>query len=237
MSRWTAQLCVQRTAFGCVGAGGLGAIRTLSEDGRTQADRHASAVKIGLLGGSFDPPHVGHLVVADGVRWALSLDQVWFLVAGDPYHKDVRTPAATRIELTQMATAGHDSFVVDDREPQREGPTHTYETLSELRASHPDHDFYFILGADAVEDLPNWQRADELPDLATFVAVERPGHDLPRDHPVQRRVNIVRLPQMDISSTDLRDRYAAGRPTRYLLPDAVDRHVRALGLYGSSSGR
>jgi nicotinate-nucleotide adenylyltransferase len=193
--------------------------------------------KIGLLGGAFDPPHVGHLIIADGVRWALGLDQVWFLVAGAPQHKRVPTSAETRLELAQLATADNDAFVVDDREVRRDGPTYTFDTLSELRASHPHDQFYFIVGADAVEDLPTWHRADELPDLAPFVAVERPGHDLPRTHPVQQRINIVRLPLVDISSSDLRDRYAAGRPTRYLVPDAVDRRIQDLGLYRSSSGR
>jgi len=186
---------------------------------------------LGLLGGAFDPPHVGHLVVAEGVQWALGLDEVRFVVAGDPRHKPVRTPADTRLELVRLATADNDAFVVDDREALRDGPTWTFDTLSELRAEQPDDRFFFILGADAVAELPTWHRADELPDLATFVAVERPGFELPRERPVQLRVNIVRLPQLDISSSDLRERYARGRPTRYLVPDAVDQYVRAAGLY------
>ena len=188
-------------------------------------------MKIGLLGGSFDPPHVGHLVVAEGVRWALGLDEVWFVVAGDPQHKPVETAAETRVELTRLATTGNEAFVVDDREVRRDGATYTVDTLSELRAERPDDTFFFILGSDEVGELPNWHRADELPDLVTFVAVERPGHELPRAHPVQQRVNIVRLPQLDISSTDLRKRYVKGRPTRYLVPDAVDAYVRSSGLY------
>ncbi|MDX1510109.1 MAG: nicotinate-nucleotide adenylyltransferase [Nitriliruptorales bacterium] len=187
--------------------------------------------KIGLLGGSFDPPHVGHLVVAEGVKWALGLDEVWFVVAGDPRHKPVETPAEVRLELTRLATVDNAALVVEDREVRRDGPTFTFDTLSELRAQRPDDVFFFILGSDEVVELPNWHRAEELPDLVTFVAVERPGHELPRAHPVQQRVNIVRLPGIDISSTDLRERYAKGRPTRYLVPDAVDEHVRSSGLY------
>lgn len=188
-------------------------------------------MNIGLLGGSFDPPHVGHLVIADGVQWALGLDEVRFVVAGDPQHKPVPTPTDTRVEMARLATSDNDAFVVDDREARRDGPTYTFDTLTELRAERPDDRLFFILGADAVGDLPTWHRADELPDLATFVAVERPGFELPREHPVQLRVNIVRLPQVDISSSDLRERYAKDRPTRYLVPDAVDQHVRATGLY------
>ena len=188
-------------------------------------------MKIGLLGGSFDPPHIGHLVVAEGVKWALGLDEVWFVVAGDPQHKSVVTSADVRLELARLATADNEAFVVDDREVRRQGPTFTFDTLSELRTERPDDQFFFILGSDEVVDLPNWHRADELLDMVTFVAVERPGHELPRNHPVQQRVNIVRLPELDISSTDLRERYAKARPTRYLVPDPVDQHVRSSGLY------
>lgn len=186
---------------------------------------------IGLLGGAFDPPHVGHLIVAEGVGWALGLDEVRLLVVGDPQHKTVRTPAEVRVELARLAAADNDLLLVDDREVRRAGPTFTHDTLVELRTERPDDRFFFIIGADEVAGLPTWHRAEELPDLATFVAVERPGFELPRAHPVQLRVNIVRLPQIALSSSDLRVRYAKGRPTRYLVPDAVDTHVRTAGLY------
>lgn len=190
--------------------------------------------RLGLLGGTFDPPHLGHLVVAECARVELGLDEVRLLVAGEPWMKGAApTRAADRVRLTEAAVAGDDHLVVDDREVHRSGATYTADTLAELHAEEPDAELFFLLGEDAAAELPRWHRIDEAFDLATFVVVTRPGHPAPPASALPDRVIHLEVPQLEVSSTQLRQRYAAGLGTRYLVPDAVEAAIRELGLYGT----
>lgn len=191
--------------------------------------------RLGLLGGTFDPPHLGHLVVAECARVELPLDEVRLLVAGEPWMKGgTPTSASERVQLTEAAVAHDPHLVVDAREVRRDGPTYTADTLAELHAEEPDAELYFLLGEDAAAGLPRWERIDEAFALATFVVVTRPGHPAPPTASLPERVVHLEVPQLEVSSTELRDRYRAGKGTRYLVPDAVEAAVRELGLYGAA---
>lgn len=190
-------------------------------------------MRIGLLGGTFDPPHHGHLVAAQAALEELELDEVRLLVAGDPWQKHGTTPAPVRLELARLAVEDHDELVVDDRECRRDGPTYTADTLLELRVEHPDDELFFLLGTDAASRLPSWHRWEEAVALATFVVVTRPGHPVP-DLP--RGVDLLEIPPLDVSSTQLRSLAGRGRSLRYLIPDPVRRRIGVYGLYGPSDG-
>lgn len=192
--------------------------------------------RVGLLGGTFDPPHLGHLVVAECVRVELALDEVRFLVAGQPWMKSGTTPAAMRIELAEAAVLDDVNLLVDPRETEREGATYTADTLEELSAEEPEIAWHFILGVDAASALPRWERGDVALSLATFVVVSRPGHDLDLPVDLAMQLSEVEVPHIDVSSTDLRRRYRDGRATRYLVPPAVDRLIVEHGLYGAAHG-
>jgi nicotinate-nucleotide adenylyltransferase len=191
--------------------------------------------RLGLLGGTFDPPHLGHLVVAECARVELDLDEVWLVVAGEPWMKGGSpTAAGDRLRLAEAAVAADPHLRVDARETERTGPTYTADTLAELHAEDPDAALFFLLGEDAAAGLPRWRRIEEAFALATFVVVTRPGHSAPAADELPREVVHLEVPQLEVSSTQLRTRYAGGKGTRYLVPDAVDAAVRALGLYGAA---
>lgn len=190
--------------------------------------------RLGLLGGTFDPPHLGHLVVAECARVELQLDQVRLLVAGEPWMKGAAPTRATdRVRLAEAAVAADPHLAVDAREVHRGGPTYTADTLADLRAEEPDAELFFILGEDAAAGLPRWKRVEEAFALATFVVVTRPGHPAPSADALPHEVVHLEVPQLEVSSTELRRRFAVGLATRYLVPDAVDGAVRELGLYGT----
>jgi nicotinate-nucleotide adenylyltransferase len=189
--------------------------------------------RVGLLGGTFDPPHLAHLVVAETARVELGLDEVRLLVAGEPWMKSEITPARHRVAMVQAAVRDAPGFVVDDRETRREGHTYTAETLEQLRHEQPGTDWWFVVGADAVAGLPRWHRAADAVSLATFVAATRPGHDLELGEGLLRQVLRLDVPRIEVSSTDLRRRFRHGRAVRYLVPSAVERYVREHGLYRS----
>jgi nicotinate-nucleotide adenylyltransferase len=196
--------------------------------------------RVGLLGGTFDPPHLGHLVVAAEARMQFDLDEVRLLVAGDPWMKTVTAPARDRIRMVSLATADDDWLTVDDRETRRDGPTYTADTLDELTAQHPDVAWYFLAGADAIARLSDWHRADDLVSMATFVAVSRPGHEpdpaTDADRRLTARVEHLRVPDIEVSSTMVRERVAAGRSVRFLVPRGVQHHIEATGLYRRGHG-
>jgi len=192
--------------------------------------------RVGLLGGTFDPPHLGHLVVAECARVELGLDEVRLLVAGDPYQKSTTSSPAQRVAMTRAAVAGDDHLTVDPRELDRAGPTYTADTLEELTAQEPDTAWFFVLGEDAAAGLASWHRVEEAFALATFVVVTRPGDTAPDDAVLPSRLVHLEIPQLEVSSTELRARYATGRATRYLVPLAVDDHIRSTGLYTDGGG-
>lgn len=187
-------------------------------------------MRLGVMGGTFDPIHNGHLVAAEEARYAFDLERVIFIPAGRPWQKERHVaPADERYEMTLLATRDNVAFEVSRIEIDRDGPTYTVDTLRTLRDEQPDAELFFITGADAIGEILSWKDPDEVLDLATFVAVNRPGHDLSRG--LDPRVNLLEIPALAISSTDIRGRVAAGRPIRYLVPDAVAAHIRVRGLY------
>ena len=199
--------------------------------------------RIGLLGGTFDPPHLAHLVLAAAARRALALERVLLVPAGDPWRKADRevSPAESRLELARAAVAGLGPWAeVRDVEVRRAGPTYTVETLEELRAELPDAEWWFILGRDALADLPNWREPERILELARLALAQRgaaeerlPAAATAALPDVAARVDLVPMPLLDISASELRRRVAAGEPTAPLLPVAVRRRIDRLGLYRS----
>lgn len=187
--------------------------------------------RLGILGGTFDPVHVGHVVAAVETRFALALDRVLFVVAGDPWQKrgGVVASAEDRLALVSAAIAGIDGLEASALEIERGAPSVTADTLE---SDHTlDRELFLILGSDAVRNMPTWRRLDETRDLASLVIVERAG-DAHADAPgPDWKVERVVIPRLDISSTDLRDRLAGGKPVDGLVPPAVVRVIRDRGLY------
>ena len=189
--------------------------------------------RTGVLGGTFDPPHLGHLLAAVNVRHALDLDEVLLVVANDPWQKsgdrDV-TPAADRLAMVEAAAADLAGVVACDLEIRRGGPSYTVDTLRELQARDPRGERFLVLGSDAAAGLMTWERADELPSLATLVLVDRPGIPCP-PAPAAWTFRRVEIPRIEVSSTDLRERVLDGRPLDLLVPDAVRNVIAERRLY------
>ena len=184
--------------------------------------------KVGLLGGTFDPPHIGHLLVAEEVFHALDLDEVWFVPSNDPPHKEAsNTNVKHRVEMTQLAIESNPHFKVNTIEMERSGISYTYDTLNELIHQYKDTKFYFIIGGDMVEYLPKWHRIEELVELVTFVGVKRKGHDLQSPYPIER----VDIPIFEVSSTFIRERVNQGGSTKYMLPEGVESYIKEHSLY------
>lgn len=196
--------------------------------------------RVGIMGGTFDPIHHGHLVAAEESHYALELDRVVFVPAGRPWQKRADlTPAELRFQMVKLATDGNPAFEVSAMEIEREGPTYTVDTLRDFRARcDPGVALFFITGADAILEILTWKEPDEALDLATFVAVSRPGYDIGRldrlGPAVKGRVVTLEIPALAISSTGIRRRVAEGRPIRYLVPDTVVRFVDEHALYRPS---
>ncbi|MEX2324127.1 MAG: nicotinate-nucleotide adenylyltransferase [Nitriliruptoraceae bacterium] len=191
--------------------------------------------RIGILGGTFDPPHLGHLVIAETARVALDLDHVRLMVAGNPWMKTPGSPAQRRWQMVQRALEGADGLVADDRELHRDGATYTIDTLIDLDGDYPDAQWFFIVGSDLVDQINQWHRANEVLQRVTLVVVGRPGGDATgRRHLSDVRRIDLPVPPIGISSTELRDRYQHGESTRYLVPLAVDTYIRTHGLYGAA---
>jgi nicotinate-nucleotide adenylyltransferase len=196
--------------------------------------------RVGVMGGTFDPIHHGHLVAASEVQSWFDLDEVVFVPTGQPWQKADRevSPGEDRYLMTVIATAANPRFNVSRVDIDRSGPTYTIDTLRELAALHPDADLYFITGADAMAALLTWRDHEELFELAQFVGCTRPGHELddttlkglPED-----RITLVEIPALAISSTDCRSRVQRDEPVWYLVPDGVVQYIGKHGLYRASS--
>ena len=193
--------------------------------------------RLGVMGGTFDPVHHGHLVAASEVQNLFSLDEVAFVPSGQPWQKAGRlvSPAEHRYLMTVIATASNPGFWVSRVDIDRPGPTYTIDTLRDLAAQHPDAELFFITGADALEQILSWKDADELFELAHFVGVTRPGYELGDDHLPDGSATLVEVPAMAISSTECRTRVAAGRPVWYLVPDGVVQYISKYSLYTPTS--
>ena len=193
------------------------------------------APRIGVMGGTFDPIHHGHLVAASEVAHSFGLDEVIFVPTGQPWQKSGVSDSEHRYLMTVIATASNPSFTVSRVDIDRDGPTYTIDTLRDLKAQRPDAEFFFITGADAVAQILSWRDHDELWDLAHFVAVSRPGHVLSTDGLPSDDVSQLEVPALAISSTDCRSRVREGDPVWYLVPDGVVQYIAKHHLYRSTS--
>lgn len=194
------------------------------------------SLRIGLFGGTFDPPHVGHLVTAVNVRHALNLDIVMLMVANDPWQKsgsrDVTT-AEDRFAMVEAAVSVVDGVVAGRDEIDRGGPSYTADTLMALAEKHPGAELFTIVGDDAAAGLTSWTRVEQVVEYSQLVVVDRPGVavELPKQFNWLR----VESPRLEVSSTDLRSRFSDGRPLDYLVTEPVLRVIEERGLYGSAA--
>jgi nicotinate-nucleotide adenylyltransferase len=198
-------------------------------------------MKLGIFGGTFDPVHYGHLVLADTCRLHLSLDQVRLVPAGTPPHKTdmTITDGHTRADMLQLAVSGYSEFVVDRREIRREGKSFTVSTLTDFRNEFPDAELFFLMGADSLRDIPTWKEPERIAELATVVAVNRPGLPEPTQSQVvdwvgedlAKVVKTVTMPGTDVSATDLRQRVRDGMGLRFLVPRAVEAYIDQHRVY------
>ncbi len=194
--------------------------------------RYSTDVRLGLFGGRFDPPHVGHLLVAQQALEQLSLGELWFVPSPSPPHKGTVADAETRMTLTTLATASHPQFRVSRVELDRDGPSYTFDTLAAVQKAYPEATLFFITGADAYRQIASWHRAKELVKQVQMVAVPRPGYDLGGLEPYFRdHVRCLDTPTFEVSSTDIRQRLAHHRPIRYLVPELVESYLVKHDLY------
>ena len=194
--------------------------------------------RIGVMGGTFDPCHHGHLVAASEVAGRFGLDEVVFVPTGQPWQKTERevSPAEDRYLMTVIATASNPMFTVSRVDIDRQGPTYTIDTLNDLRAVYGvATEMFFITGADALAQILDWHRPDELFSLAHFVGVTRPGHRLEDPGFPDGVVSLVEVPALAISSTDCRARVEKGEPVWYLVPDGVVQYISKRRLYRAAS--
>lgn len=203
-------------------------------------------MRIGIFGGTFDPPHLGHLILAEQCREEARLDEIWFLVSYRPPHKPGESVSRfeQRCEMTLLATTGQPKFRIEAIEKELPPPSYTAETLAELRTRHPDHDFHLILGGDSIVDLPKWYEPGRIVEQAGLVGVARPGFEtlaperlaeslrLPAE---SVRLHWVSCPLIAIASRELRQRVADGKTIRYLVPRSVEEFIRERGLYRSTA--
>ena len=200
-------------------------------------------MRFGLYGGSFDPVHYGHLLLAECCREQCRLDAVWFTPAAVPPHKQDRTlsPANDRIEMLKLAIGGHEAFSVYLGEVERGGVSYTVDTLERLHTEHPRDEWFVLMGADSLADLPNWRAPERICQLAIPVVVRRAGSPEVDDQVLSRlmsperlalaRQHRVTMPVIDLSASDLRSRVAAGQSIRYRTPRAVEKYIETHGLY------
>ncbi|KLI03239.1 nicotinate-nucleotide adenylyltransferase [Sporolactobacillus inulinus] len=190
--------------------------------------------RIGVYGGTFDPPHLMHLLIAEEALEACGLDEVWFLPTYQPPHvqeKHARASAEERADMVGLAIEENDRFKLCRLELERKGKSYTVDTICLLNERYPDDSFYFILGADMVDDLPTWHKVGKLSELTSFIAFNRPGY--PESHPDFADVQYIEMPLVDLSSSFLRERLKMGRSCRYFLCDAVINYIKERGLYAN----
>lgn len=188
-------------------------------------------MRLGIFGGTFDPPHIGHLIAAQAVHEQLGLDRVLFVPAGVPPHKrdEEITAGDLRLEMLRAAVPEDDRFEVSDVELERDGPSYTVDTLRRLRTDHPDAELFLAIGADQLSEFGSWKDPDEIAALATLVTFGRSGESPDAERWPAEKVDV---PEVDLSSTLIRQRVADGRPIRYLVPPGVEKIIRVRGLYG-----
>ena len=190
-----------------------------------------SKARIGVMGGTFDPIHYGHLVAANEAANALGLDEVIFVPTGEPWQKQNFTSGEHRYLMTVIATASNPRFKVSRVDIDRDGPTYTIDTLKDIRFRYPEAELFFITGADAISQLLSWKSVADVLEMADFVGVTRPGHDLNVPENAHGRVTVLEIPALAISSTDIRERVRSSKPIWYLLPDGVVQYIAKHRLY------
>lgn len=184
--------------------------------------------RIGILGGTFDPPHIGHLLIAEEVRMALDLEEIWFIPSYKQPHKEQSlTLAKHRIQMVKRAIEGNSYFRINTIEVDRLGQSYTFDTMKALIKEYPTVHFFFIIGGDMVEYLPHWKNIEQLIDLVTFVGIKRYGYTLQTSYPIVE----VDIPRIEISSTLIRSRLLAGQTVHYLIPDRVYIYIKEKRLY------
>ncbi len=197
-------------------------------------------MRVGVIGGTFDPIHVGHLILAEQARDQLALEQVVFIPAGQPPHKSAKqiTASQHRLAMVQLAIAGHEAFAVSRIDLDREGPCYSVETLTLLQeAWGPEAEIHFLIGEDSLRDLPQWHQPDRLMHLCQIVAVQRPGYHIDLDALDRQlagaadRIQSIASPLIDISSTEIRERVQENRSIRYLVPEPVRHYIEQHNLY------
>lgn len=187
--------------------------------------------KIGILGGTFDPPHHGHLLIANEALHGIGLDEIWFLPNQEPPHKQKSGLITNedRLYMLELVTKKVPNFRIETIELERQGPSYTYDTMKKLKDIYPDFQFYFIIGADMVEYLPKWHKVDELMEMVSFIGVNRPNYENQTNFPI----NHLDVPEFAVSSSLIRERIREGKTIRYLLPDSVIEYLEEKNLYGA----
>jgi nicotinate-nucleotide adenylyltransferase len=195
-------------------------------------------MKVGIMGGTFDPIHIGHLIAAQCAYEQAGLDEVWFMPTSVPPHKP-HAPAASpqqRWDMVCRAIEGETHFHPFDMELEKGGVSYTFDTVVQLKKKFPDHHFYYIIGADMVQYLPNWFKIEELVRLVLFIGLQRPGYMLNMEslpHAVRDAVTLVPMPLIELSSTSIRHRKSDGKTIRHMIPDQVYEYIEVNGIYGS----
>ncbi len=190
-------------------------------------------MKIGIFGGTFDPVHQGHLIIAEQVREQLQFDRIWMMPAASPPHKqgETVTDSRHRLRMLQLAIKGNPFLEISTVELDHEGLSYTYDTMRWLKEHHPEHQYAFIIGADMVEYLPHWHRVDELLHMIPFVAVGRRGYSLENPLPSTTSIELVEIPLIDVSSSMIREKVRRGESVRYLVPEEVEAYIKEHRLY------
>ncbi|MCL6572237.1 MAG: nicotinate-nucleotide adenylyltransferase [Bacillus sp. (in: Bacteria)] len=188
--------------------------------------------KVGILGGTFDPPHYGHLLIANEVLSSLHLDEIWFMPNHEPPHKKKvdSVKDEERLHMLELAIQGNDAFRIETIELKRQGPSYTDETMKMINDHYTGHQFFFIIGADMIEYLPKWHNIEELVKSVQFVGVKRSTYSHQTDYPIL----YVDVPTIDVSSSMIRERMKNGKTVRYLVPGPVIRYIKEKQLYGTN---
>ncbi|WP_100406723.1 nicotinate-nucleotide adenylyltransferase [Bacillus solitudinis] len=192
--------------------------------------------RIGLFGGTFDPPHVGHMLIAQEAKIHFKLDEIWFIPVQIPPHKerDLLTSSEERLEMLRLATRDNPYFHVSTVEVEREGKSYTIDTVKRLKKQFPDDKFFFLIGGDMIDYLPKWEKIEELLSIVTFIGVKRPGSASSSIY--SSKIKELEMPQVDFSSTMIRERVKRGLPVRYMVPRTIESFIGERGLYGEEQG-
>lgn len=192
--------------------------------------RTSKRQKVGVLGGTFNPPHLGHLIIAEQIKDQLDLDKIMFLPTAEPPHSSaIKTTISSdkRVQMIELATMDNPDFEIEHFEVENGGKNYTYDTMKALVDLYPAVDFYFIIGGDMIVDLPTWHRIDELVHLVQFVGVRREGIEIDTDYPII----IVNTPLINISSSFIREKVKNKNSIKYLVPETVQKYIEEEGLY------